>query len=659
MNNKNANLEKMLLLIKNLNLASNQYYSTGTSPLSDAKWDEGYNELLSLEKKTGIILANSPTQKVGSTPLLQFETHTHISKLWSMDKINSQEEISAWLIRLQKLIPNLFSSLRYLIEYKLDGLTLNVTYNNGNLIQAATRGNGLKGEAILPQAKTIQNLPLTIPYKGLLEVQGECIMRLSTFNKYNQHAQEPLKNARNAAAGALRNLDPAVTASRKLDVFFYQIGTIENPPYQDAEGMLNFLRDNGFPLNEYHTFATTQEEIEDAISSIYDKREQLDYLIDGVVIKLCNFDARNLLGYTEKFPRWAMAYKFPAEEDVTTLNNVTWEIGRTGKLTPLAHLEPVDIGGVTIARATLNNMNDITRKKVAINANVWVRRSNDVIPEIMGRVGEPDSNEIPIIPPIECPACHNKLETVGANLFCMNQHSCKPQAISKLVHFASRDAMDIRGFSEKTALQLYEQLGISLPCMLYTLTLPQLLTLDGFKQKKAENLLLAIEKSKHCKLDAFINAIGIYTVGKKTAKDLANYFKTFDALINATQEELSSLDNIGDIVATNIIEYFAFEKNRKMIEDLFKNGLVLEEATLSTDGIFSNINFVITGSLPTLSRNEAEKQIISHGGNVQSSISKKTNYLLAGEKAGSKLTKANALGIQVLSEEDFFNLIAQ
>ncbi|MEG2317161.1 MAG: NAD-dependent DNA ligase LigA, partial [Clostridia bacterium] len=368
-------------------------------------------------------------------PLANFEQHRHLNRLWSMDKVQSMEELQAWIARCEKLHAQLSDGrgeplppLCYAVEYKLDGLTINLTYQDGQLVQAATRGNGEVGEGILPQAKTIRSVPLSIPYQGLLEVQGECIMKLSTLEAYNKTADEPLKNARNGAAGALRNLDPAVTAKRKLDAFFYQIGTIENPPFAEMDGMMRFLQENGFAASGYEAHANSYETIAAAINEVEARRESLDFLIDGAVVKVCDIATRQAMGSTDKFPRWAVAYKFAAEENTATLLDVTWELGRTGKLTPLAHLTPTEIGGVTVQRATLNNFGDVQRKRVAIGCEVWIRRSNDVIPEIMGRVGEPDEHERPVEFPTRCPACGEPLVERGAHLFCMNRRTCKPQA---------------------------------------------------------------------------------------------------------------------------------------------------------------------------------------------------------------------------------------
>lgn len=642
---------QMRPLIDRLNETAHAYYVLGESVISDMQWDAMYDQLVALEKESGVILPDSPTQRVGGEPLKGFEEHTHITRLWSMDKVQSIEALEDWIRRTEKLAGR--TELQYYVEYKFDGLTLNLTYRDGQLVQAATRGNGVTGEAILPQAKTVRAVPLSIPYKGILEVQGECIMRLSTLEKYNQTAKEPLKNARNAAAGALRNLDPAVTASRKLDAFFYQIGTIENPPYGSQPEMLDFLRENGLPVSDYLGKPHNREELIACIREIEQARSGLDFLIDGVVIKVGDFDLREQMGFTEKFPRWAVAYKFEAEESVTTLQEVTWELGRTGKLTPLAHLEPVDFYGVTVRKATLNNWGDIQRKRVAIGAPVWIRRSNDVIPEIMGRVGEPGDNESPIEKPAYCPACGSELIERGAHLFCMNRQSCRPQAVARISHFASRDAMDIEGFSEKTAVQLYDQMNVRDPADLYHLTKEDVLGLEGFKEKKAANLMTALDKSKDCTLDAFLFAVGIPNVGRKTARDLANAFGTLEKVAAATQDELVALPDIGDIVAQSVTEFFSFDENRQMIDRLLAIGVKPKEAAGKAEGVFSGKSIVVTGTLPSLGRKDAEELIRQNGGTAASSVSKKTAFVVAGEAAGSKLTKAQTLGIEVIDEAEF------
>ncbi len=656
--------QRMRELSVALNEASKLYYTLGESPMSDAEWDQKYDELSRLEKESGIILPGSPTVRVGAEPLAAFEPHRHLNRLWSMDKVQSKEELMAWLERTQRLHAQLndgrekpLPPLRYAVEYKLDGLTINLTYRGGLLVQAATRGNGEVGEGILPQARTIRSVPLTIPYQGLLEVQGECIMRLSTLEAYNKTADEPLKNARNAAAGALRNLDPAVTARRKLDAFFYQVGTIENAPYTDMDGMLQFLRENGFPTSRYEEHADAFDAISQRIDAVEARRESLDFLIDGAVVKICDLETRQAMGNTEKFPRWAVAYKFAAEENTATLLNVTWELGRTGKLTPLAHLTPTDIGGTTVRRATLNNFGDIQRKRVAIGCEVWIRRSNDVIPEITGRVGEAKDTETPIAIPTVCPACGASLIQRGAHIFCMNRATCKPQAVARLAHFAGRNAMDIDTFSEKTAELLYDRLGVRDCADLYRLSAADLLALDGFQQKRADNLIVALQKSRHCALDAFLFALGIPNVGRKTARDLANHFGSLEALKAATVESLTAIPDVGDIVAGSIVEFFSFSENLEMIDRLLSAGVQPQHQSEALSAALAGKTVVVTGTLPTLSRDEAEALIARHGGRAAGSVSKKTSFVLAGEKAGSKLDKAQSLGIPVVSEADFWEML--
>lgn len=642
---------RMEELIEEISKASYSYYVLDDPYMSDMQWDRLYDELRALEAETGEVLEGSPTRKVGGATLQGFAEHRHINRLWSMDKVQSLEELDAWIARTEKLAGR--SDLLYYVEYKFDGLTLNLTYDGGKLVQAATRGDGSVGEAIPEQAKTIHSVPREIPYKGLMEVQGECIMRLSTLEKYNKaHPEAPLKNARNAAAGALRNLDPSVTASRHLDAFFYQIGTIENPPYRTQPEMIAFLKENGFQTSPYLGSGRGREELEKCIREIEAERSSLDWLIDGAVIKIGDAALREQMGFTEKFPRWAVAYKFKAEEAVTKLLDVTWELGRTGKLTPLAHVEPVDFYGVTVSKATLNNLGDIQRKDVAIGCNVWIRRSNDVIPEIMGRAGEIQPGEVPIGEPEVCPACGSPLVRRGAHIFCMNRKGCRPQTVARIAHFASREAMDIEGLSEKTAGQLYDQAGIREIGDLYRLTPMDFLMLEGFKEKKAANLGDALEKSKQCDLDAFLYALGIPNVGRKTARDLAQAFGTLEKVKAATAEQLTALPDIGEIVAGSVTEYFSFPENLAMIDDMLAAGVTPRAMEHAGEGVFSGMSIVVTGTLPTLSRKAAEDLIRSRGGNASSSVSKKTAFVVVGEDAGSKLTKAQSLGIETIDEAE-------
>ena len=660
-------LQRMRALIDKLNEASRRYYDQNESDISDDEWDAMYAELRGLEEKTGERMADSPTRRVGGAVMEGFEQHRHIARLWSMDKAQSEEEILAWAQRCEKQTNDAggLPKNSYCVEYKLDGLTVNLTYDGGKLVQAATRGNGEIGEAILPQAMTIRTIPLTIPFTGRMEVQGEGIMRLSELKKYNETAAEPLKNARNAAAGALRNLDPQVTASRHLDAFFYQIGYIEGRSFETQQDMLAFMKENGLNISPFVRPAQTIEEALEAVHEIEQKRETLDFLIDGATIKITDMRTREVLGTTDKFPRWSIAFKFPAQETVTKLLKITWEVGRTGKLTPLAHLSPVDICGVTVKRATLNNYDDICRKRVRIGSEVWVRRSNDVIPEIMGVVwdGEGEAPETDIQPPTVCPACGGELvkrREDGVHLFCLNRTSCRPQAIARMAHFASRQGMDIETFSTRTAGLFYDELGVRSAADLYHLDREKLVALKGFGEKKAEKLFAELEKSKDCELDAFLFAIGIPNIGKKTAYDLMAHFGTLEALMGASVQELVDIEDVGGIVAASITEYFADEENRRFVNRLLEAGVRPQmHAQQDAGTLFEGMTFVLTGTLPTLSRAQAQEMIRKNGGKATGSVSKKTSIVLAGESAGSKLDKARELGVRIIGEAQFLQMIEQ
>ena len=660
-------LQRMRELIDKLNEASRRYYDQNESDISDDEWDAMYAELRGLEEKTGERMADSPTRRVGGAVMEGFEQHRHIARLWSMDKAQSEEEILAWAQRCEKQTNDAggLPKNSYCVEYKLDGLTVNLTYDGGKLVQAATRGNGEIGEAILLQAMTIRTIPLTIPFTGRMEVQGEGIMRLSELKKYNETAAEPLKNARNAAAGALRNLDPQVTASRHLDAFFYQIGYIEGMSFETQQDMLAFMKENGLNISPFVCPAQTIEEALKAVHEIEQKRETLDFLIDGATIKITDMRTREVLGTTDKFPRWSIAFKFPAQETVTKLLKITWEVGRTGKLTPLAHLSPVDICGVTVKRATLNNYDDICRKRVRIGSEVWVRRSNDVIPEIMGVVwdGEGEAPETDIQPPTVCPACGGelvKLREDGVHLFCLNRTSCRPQAIARMAHFASRQGMDIETFSTRPAGLFYDELGVRSAADLYHLDREKLVALKGFGEKKAEKLFAELEKSKDCELDAFLFAIGIPNIGKKTAYDLMAHFGTLEALMGASEQELVDIEDVGGIVAASITEYFADEENRRFVNRLLEAGVRPQmHAQQDAGTLFEGMTFVLTGTLPTLSRAQAQEMIRKNGGKATGSVSKKTNIVLAGESAGSKLDKARELGVRIIDEAQFLQMIEQ
>lgn len=649
----------MRALVDRLNETAKKYYVDDDPVISDAEWDALYGRLEAMERDTGIRLPDSPTRRVGGEPLPAFKQHRHISRLWSMDKAQSPEELRQWFARVEGLHARLegVPPLSYCLEYKFDGLTINLTYRDGDLVEAATRGNGEIGEAILPQALTVRDIPLRIPYTGLMEIHGECIMRLSVFHAYNKTAAEPLKNARNGAAGALRNLDPRVTALRRLSTFFYEVGTIDDPPYDDQRGMLSFIRSNGFSVSPLLLESDCHDEIIQAVADIEDKRHTLDYLTDGVVIKVADKKTRELMGYTDKFPRWAVAFKFAAEESTTVLEDVTWEVGRTGKLTPLGHVTPVEFAGATVRRATLNNWGDIRRKGLKLGCMVWIRRSNDVIPEIIGCVDD-GRQGTDIVKPETCPACGTGLVETGAHLFCPNRDSCRPQVVARLKHFASREAMDIADFSDKTAELFYDLLDVREPAQLYSVTMEQLLTLPGFKQKKAANLINALNASKACTLDAFLLAVGIPNIGRVTARDLALRLGTLDGVRNASVETLRDIDAIGDIVAAGIREFFEDPRTAAIIDNLLTAGVAPHQPDAASEGAaLSGKTVVVTGKLPTLLRQQAEDLIRAHGGIAASAVSRKTAFVVAGEDAGNKATKARSLGIPVITEQELLDMV--
>lgn len=658
-------IERIKELVETLNRYSYEYYSLDSPSVSDKDYDEKYYELQDLEKETGFVLPYSPTLRVGDILLEGFKKYTHKAKLWSLDKAQSLQEIIDWHNRNVKFIEEMRSKgenlpdLKYVLTKKFDGLTINLTYNTEGILEiAATRGTGSIGEEVTAQVRTIKSIPLKIQSKDVLEVHGEAIMTQEAFNKYNEASETPLKNLRNGAAGALRNLNVKETARRNLSAFFYDVGYKEGNQFKTYLEMMDFIKKQGLPVDDYIKVCSSIDEIEKEIEYIKDIRFDLNYDIDGLVIAIDDIRTRELLGYTIKFPKWAIAYKFEAQEATTKLLDVEWNVGRSGRVGPTAILEPVELAGVTVKRATLNNMDDIARKGVRIGAEVFVRRSNDVIPEIMGIVPSSleDSEEIRI--PEVCPACGSHLVLNGAHYFCENTLSCKPQLVKSIVHYASREAMNIAGFSEKTAEQLFEKLNIKSISDLYKLKEEELLELEKFGAKKAQNLLTAIEKSKDCELDAFIYALGIPNVGAKTAKDLVNRFKSIEGLKKATFEELVEVQDVGDIVAQGVVAFFKEEKVLETIEELLSLGVspkFIEQQVIENP--FDGKTVVATGSLQNYSRTEIKDKLESLGAKVAGSVSKKTDYVIAGEAAGSKLAKAEELGIKILSEEEFEEML--
>ena len=641
-------MDRMRELIDILNKWAYEYYVLDNPSVPDREYDRLYDELYALEKESGVVLFDSPTKRVGGEPVKGFERHAHIARLYSLDKSVTSDELNSFFTRIKKVVQN----PEYTVEYKFDGLTMCLTYSEGKFVRAATRGNGVEGEDVTAQCLTIKSFPLTIPYKGTLEVQGEAVIRLSVLEEYNKTAKEPLKNARNAVAGAIRNLDPRVTAERKPEILFYNVNFMSEGSLPSQYAHFEFLKEQGFKVFPFLRLCKTEEEVFAAVDEIEAERKRLDVLTDGAVIKLNPTAQREVIGYTDKFPRWAMAYKFEAEESETTVKDVIWQVGRTGKLTPLAIVEPVELAGATVQKATLNNYGDLTRKDVKIGSKVLIRRSNEVIPEII-RAVEHNEGSLDVKKPDVCPYCGGNIIENGANIFCPNKY-CRPRVIGKVQHFASKDAMDIEGLSEMTAGQMYDVLNLRECSRLYTLTADDLHNLEGFKHKKTTNILGAIEKSKDIPLERFLLALGIDGVGKVAAKDLAKAFGSIQNLQSASKEQLIELENVGEVTAEAIVNWFADQNNLAEIDALISAGVQpkVKQKTVKSD-IFAGQFVVLTGTLSQFKRAEAQKLIEENGGECQSSVTSKTTLVVAGEAAGSKLEKAQKWGVKIIDEAEF------
>ncbi len=648
--NKQNRYRELVDIIKQHNY---NYYTLDNPTISDGDYDKLYDELVALEKELGVVLPDSPTQKVGDTILKGFKKHIHKTPLYSLDKRNDYGDLEAWLASVVEE----YGKQQFCLEYKFDGLRIAVTYKNGQLVNAATRGNGAVGEDVTNQVLTVKTLPLNIPYKGEVIVQGEAMMRLSVFEKYNATHEKPLKNPRNGVAGAIRNLDPEVTKSRDIDIYFYDVAYCDKP-IVSQEAAHQFLIDNGFCVYPYFEISNDIKTIVNKTKAIDHIKSTLDVMIDGAVIKVNNASVRQEMGFTAKFPKWAVAYKYEPQELTSKVNQVVWQVGRTGRLTPIAEIEPIILAGAEVKRATLNNYDDIRRKEVKIGSTVFVRRSNEVIPEILGLAHDnPDSVEVG--KPTTCPSCGATIIEDGAILYCPNWQYCTDQILDRIIHFASRNAMNIEGLRDKTVLALHDAGKVTTVADLYYLTKEDLLALDKFKDKKSTNLFASIEKSKTPTLAQFVYALGIQGVGNKTAKDLAKKFGSYEKLSHATFEELIAIDDIGETIANNIVEFFASEYQQKIVHQLFLAGVRPSEndTTIRINESITDKTFVLTGTLTKYTRDEASALIEQFGGKTSSSVSKKTDYVLAGAEAGSKLTKAQNLGVKVISEQDFEKML--
>lgn len=643
-------MDRMKELVETILIHNRNYYELDNPTISDKEYDKLYDELVDLENELKVVLPNSPTQRVGGDVLDKFVKKKHEVRLYSMGKVRSFDELSAFFDDMKKFV----KKPSYAVEYKFDGLTIVTEYNNGKFVCATTRGNGEIGEDVSLQVKTIKSVPLTIPFKGRLILQGEGMMTNSSFKRYNRTADEPLKNPRNGVAGAIRNLDPKETAKRQLDYFCYAVLLCEGKNFETQEQMHEFIKENGFKTGDFFEVVDTQAEVESLINKIDKEKNDLDVMIDGVVIKLNQVGPREDIGYTNKFPKWARAYKFEAQEISTMLLDVLWQVGRTGKVSPIAVLEPVELAGATISRATLNNIEDIRKKNVFKNSRVFIRRSNEVIPEVLG-LSEKYENSTEIKEPEFCPCCGSKLVKKGPLVFCKNHNGCKEQIVARLTHFVDREAFNIEGLSQKTIIQFYDDLNLRHYSDFYKLTKQELIGLEKFKDKKAQNVIDAIERSKNIDLARFIFGLGISEVGIKTAKDLVKRFDSLEKLKSATFEEILQVEDVGEIIAQNIVDYFADVDNLDEIERLLKAGVVpIVENTKISDKL-EGLTFVLTGTLEHFTRQQMTNIIEENGGKTSSSVSKNTSFVIAGAEAGSKLDKAKKLGVSILTESEFLS----
>ncbi|WP_413304281.1 NAD-dependent DNA ligase LigA [Bacillus sp. 1P10SD] len=653
--------QKITELRSLLNQYGYEYYVLDQPSVPDAEYDRLMRELLELEEKfPELKTPDSPSVRIGGVVLDVFEKVEHRTPMLSLGNAFNEQDLKDFDRRIRQAVGDDFS---YVCELKIDGLAVSLRYEDGLFIQGATRGDGTIGEDITANLKTIQSIPLRLRENVSLEVRGEAYMPKRSFEALNEkraeRGEELFANPRNAAAGSLRQLDPKIAASRKLDVFLYGIGNVgESGVVSHNEG-LDFLDHLGFKTNKERRKCATIDEVIEYVNSWVEKRPHLPYEIDGIVIKVDSLEQQAELGTTAKSPRWAIAYKFPAEEVVTTLLDIELSIGRTGVVTPTAILAPVKVAGTTVQRASLHNEDLIREKDIKIGDQVVVKKAGDIIPEVVNVLADQRTgNEVDFHMPTHCPECESELVRLEGEvaLRCINP-KCPAQIREGLIHFVSRDAMNIDGLGEKVISQLFAEKLISDVADIYKLTREQLLALERMGEKSVSNLLKAIETSKGNSLEKLLFGLGIRHVGAKAAKTLAQVFGSMNKLADASKEELMSINEIGDKMADSIVAYFEQEEARELMEELASVGVNLEYkgakpvSAEESDSIFAGKTVVLTGKLEQLSRNEAKEKIEALGGNVAGSVSKKTHLVIAGEDAGSKLTKAQELGIEVWDEE--------
>jgi len=644
--------------------ANKAYYNDAQPFMADKEFDEKLKELETLENEFDLKDPNSPTQRVGGETSSIFKSVKHPVPLLSLDNTYNEEELNDFDNRVQKILEH--KNYEYLVELKFDGASLRLRYENGVLVLGATRGDGQKGYDITKNVRTIRNIPLKLKgnYPDVIEIRGEAFIEKEAFARLNQRREEEglsaFANPRNSTAGSLKMQDPKAVSQRPLRFFAFDLLFEEEKSSVTQWEKNQLMKEFGLPVNDYPKVCTTIDEVHKIIKEWDNLRHELPYETDGVVIKINQSQLRNQLGSTSKFPRWAIAYKFEAEQSTTVVNEITLQVGRLGTITPVAELEPVLLAGTTVKRASLHNEDEIHRKDIRIGDTVLVEKAGEIIPQVISVVNTDRKQRGPEFEfPKTCPACSSNLIKYEGEVAwrCVNPE-CPPQVRIKIEHFAARDALDIEGLGESVVDQLVSEKLISNYADLYDLSVSQIILLERMAEKSAHNLIKGISSSKEQPFEKVLYALGIRFVGKTVARDLTDAFKNLSNLRSATEEELLAVDSIGPRIAESVIEYFQNETNIKIINRLISAGLQfeIEEKELESR-ILEDKKFVLTGTLPSLSRNEAKELIEKNGGKTSSSVSKNTDFVLAGDSAGSKLTKAQKLGIKVLNENDFLSMI--
>ena len=670
----NRTQKKIRKLSNSIRNHNHLYYVMDSPEISDQEYDQLFRELLEIEEKFPQLVAmNSPTQHVGADPSSAFKTIEHELPMLSLGNAFNKNELDDFNRRVHdRLNIPMDNPIEYACELKFDGTAVSIIYEDGVLTRAATRGDGRKGEDVTHNIRTIKSIPLELSGKNLpsiLEIRGEVFMPLSGFKYFNQQAsikeEKVFVNPRNAAAGSLRQLDPEITKGRPLDIFCYGVGLIEDYVLPDSHSeIMLLLKEWGLNVCEESVLAHNVDGWMDFYHQVIDKRHLYDYDIDGLVYKVNKITLQDELGFVSRAPRWAIAHKFPAKEEYTTINAIEFQVGRTGAVTPVAKVSPVFVGGVTVSNVTLHNMDELHRKDVRVGDTVSIRRAGDVIPELVKVIKTKRLKNAQVIRmPDKCPVCNSAINRIADEAVsrCIGGYKCRAQRIEYLKHFVSRKAMDIDGFGSKLIEQLVDVEKIKTPDDIYTLNQEVLCSLERVAVKTAGNIMQAIERSKGTTLAKFIYSLGIREVGETTAEVLEGYYHSLEMIMAATEDELQDVPEIGPIVASNIVNFFRNIENIRIINNLIELGVIWESEPITTSvgKILNKKIFVITGSFNSITRSELKKFIKKLGGKVTSSLSKKTNYLIVGSNPGSKVKKANELEIEMFTEEEFFSFIGR